>query len=249
MAGFKPKTIKPKKPDKFHAQAVVSGITYASDLLLNGKEQKKYFCKELAPQNVIVVRLAIFNNSSNKKVLPLERIRLIDPDGKEVPALSPATVAQAVIQGITVDALSDQPYVRVVGDPDLNPDARIDRTDPRRQDPNDPRYDPRLDPNHPDYNCYPNSPCDKARRRAGIRPRPSVGVVLNPYGKEYGEISSQLIEKDFIDKAHSTDPILPSMKRDKFLYFKLVDRPASVKGFELLLPRDDDTQKAIHLKY
>lgn len=239
MAGFKAKVIKSKKPQQFHAHIIVSGITFAADLLLEGKDQKDFFYKELTPCNVIALRLAIFNDSPGEVVMSLNGIQLTGPDGKEVPLVDPETVAQAVLQGFAVSSAADEAPVQVarttrVGDP------RIDKTDPN--------YDPRLDPTDPNYD--PTDPRNRGYDRGayGTR-RPDVGVILNPSGGKYNAISGQLIAKDFMDKAHSADPISPSLMRDRFLYFKMAERPASIRGFELRLPQGKGIDKAVSLKF
>ena len=40
---FKTKNIKPKKADQFQSRTTASGVTFAADLLIKSKEQKKYF--------------------------------------------------------------------------------------------------------------------------------------------------------------------------------------------------------------
>jgi len=239
VAGFKAKVIKSKKPQQFHTHIVVSRITFAADLLLDGKDQKDFFYKELTPCNVIALRLAIFNDSPGEVVMPVNGIQLTGPDGKEILLIDPETVAQAVLQGFIVSSDTDQPPVQVtrtkrVGDP------RIDKTDPN--------YDPRLDPTNPSYD--PADPRNRGYDRGTYGThRPNVGVVLNPSAGKYNAISGQLIAKDFADKAHSEDPILPSMMRDRFLYFRMAERPTSINGFELHLPRGRGMDQAVSLKF
>ena len=81
LAGFKVKLIKPKKPDQFQVRVVVSGVTWAADLLVSPSQQKDFFYKELTPVNVFAVRLAIFNTGGGQIVLPVERVELMDPAG------------------------------------------------------------------------------------------------------------------------------------------------------------------------
>ncbi len=252
-AAFKAKIVKPKKPERFQSHVAASGISFAADLLLEGREQKDFFCKELTPHDVIAVRLAIFNDSKNEVVLPLEEIRLTDPNGREVPWVGAEVVAKAVTEGIKTNSKVDQPKV-AVSDKPYRRIPQANRTDPTydpRRDPMDPNYDPRLDPSNPNYdpNCYPNSPCDRVSRQSRRLPTPGVHVDVNPYGSEYGTISEKLIQKDFNNKAHSTDPIPPSTVRDKFLFFALTDRPAGVEGFELHLPQGNGIPQPITLKF
>ena len=100
VAGYKVKLVKPKKPSQFQASTAVDGVTYSADLLLEGKDQKDYFWKELTPSNVIAVRLAVFNSGKLEVVLPLDGIQLLSPEGEGLALLAPDTVAQAVLQGL-----------------------------------------------------------------------------------------------------------------------------------------------------
>ena len=75
--GFKAKTVRPKKPEKFQVRVVSSGITFAADLLLDGKDQAEFFFKGLSPSNVIAVRRAIFNGWNAEVVMPLDGIQLV----------------------------------------------------------------------------------------------------------------------------------------------------------------------------
>ena len=59
FAGFKPKLIKAKKAEQFETRATTAGATYAADLLLEAKDQKEYFYKDLTPSSVIALRLAV----------------------------------------------------------------------------------------------------------------------------------------------------------------------------------------------
>jgi hypothetical protein len=240
-AGFKPKLIKSKKPEQFQARAVVSGVGFAADLLLEGKEQKKFFCEELSPHDVIAVRLAVFNNSAGAVVLPLEDIRLTDPEGREVPRIGAAAVAEAVNGGIEKNTDVDQPTIQTASNP-----AR--RSGPVNT--SDPTYDPSRNPADPNYDptCEPNSPCGQLRKLSQM-PAPGAHVEINPYGSEYGTISERLIQKDFIDKSHSADPIPAAGVRDKFLFFALPGRPAGIKGYELHLPPGKDIPQPVILKF
>jgi hypothetical protein len=250
IAGFKAKPIKSKSPEKFQTRAVVGGITVASDLLLSEKEQTEFFYKELKSNRIIPVRLAIFNNSQEEVLIPEEGIRLIDPDGEEIPDVRPEEVAEAVLQGYAVTSGKKNSPVQVgVGPRAVDP--RSDPRDPRYNpqiDPNDPGYDPRMDPADPRYD-----PSDPRNRGYGSRrTMPGVDIVLNPSGSgggNYDEITKRLIEKDFSDKAYSADPVMPKMKRDRFLYFAIDAPPAGIKGFELLLPQGKGLPQGIKLVF
>ncbi len=260
FAGFKAKQLRPKKPEQYLARTTVGGVTYAADLLLQGKEQKDFFYKELTSSNIIAVRLAVFNQGKGDVILPVDGIQLIGPGGKELPLVAPDTVAQAVLQGSVVSADADKDKdqkdsaVRV-GPNTRTMDPRTDRTDPRydpRMDPNDPSYDPN-DPrvrNDPRYNDprY-NDP------RYGRYPMPGVNVMVNPTlgggggGGDRSAYEGQLIQKDFNDKAHSSDPIDPMMVRDRFLYFSMPDRPVTDKGFVLRIPAGKGIPQEIVLRF
>ncbi len=255
FAGFKPKNIRPKKPDQYQARMIVGSVTYAADLLLAGKDQKDFFYKELTPSGVIAVRLAVFNNSNNEVVLP-DGIQLLGPSGKEIPSVAPQVVADAVLQGSPVTAEVKQKESPVQVGPNVRAgDPRVDRTDPRydpRLDPNDPSYDP-TDPrnrryNDPRYNDPNYDPRYGGYGRPGIIVSPRVGGD----GRDSGGISQfekQLIEKDFSDKAHSSDPIDGMMIRDRFLYFSMSDLPVTNKGFTLRIPKGKGIPQEIVLNF
>lgn len=246
FAGFKPKIVKPKKPDQFQARVTQVGVTYAADLLLDGKDQKDYFYKELTPSSVIAVRLAVFNAGKEEVLLPLDGLQLIDADGKEIPLVAPETVAEAVLRGMVVTAQAkDKKPVAV------SPNIRYG--DPR-YDRGDPRYDPRMDPTDPSYD--PNDPQNRRYGRSGTYgpyARPGIDVVMNPGGAGGGgdlsQFEKKLVEKDFQDKAHAPEPIPNSMNRDKFLYFSIPTRPPSARGFTLRLPRSKGIPQEIALKF
>ena len=256
FAGFKPKNVRPKKPEQYQTKVTAGGVTYAADLLLDAKAQKDFFYKELTPSGIIAVRLAVFNNSAGGLVLPLDKLQLTGPDGGEIPLVAPDMVAQAVLSGmvVTPDVRKKDGPVKVA--PNMRTgDPRTDRTDPRydpRLDPNDPSYDP-TDPrnrpvNDPRYNDPRNDP------RYGGYPRPGVDVILNPgsgrgSGGDLSQFEKQLAEKDFNDKAHSTDPIDGSMVRDRFLYFTAKDLPAGGTGFTLRIPKSKGIPEEIVLKF
>lgn len=251
VAAFKPKNIRPKKPDQYQVQVTSTGVTFAADLLMAGKEQKEFFYKELTPSNIIAVRLAVFNNGKGEVVLPVDRLQFSGPDGKEIPLLAPETVAQAVLQGVTVTAEAKDNKLPVSVAPRM-------RTGDPRTDPSDPRYDPRLDPNDPSYD-----PNDPRNRRYDNRPygnypwgRPGVDVIMNPGGGAGGgsrgdlsQFERQLVEKDFSDKAHSIDPLVASMTRDRFLYFALPGPSSSPKGYILRVPVSKGIPQEVLLKF
>jgi hypothetical protein len=247
FAGFKVKLIKPKAAEQFQTHLKVGEVTYAADLLIEGKDQKSYFYKELTPAHVIAVRLAVFNQGRSEVVLPLDRLQLLDPSGREVPLVGPDAVAQAVLRGLVVTAeVRDKAPVQVA--PTLEP--RLDPNDPRNN-PNDPRYDPRAadpryNPNDPRYGRYPNG-------TYGPYLRPGVDVVLNPGGGggsgDLSRFEKSLVEKDFNDKAHTMEPVLPHLGRDKFLYFSFTEKPASVKGFTLRLPQAKGMLQEVVLQF
>jgi hypothetical protein len=232
--GFKAKTVRPKKPERFQARAVSSGITFAADLLLDGKDQREFFFKELSSANVIAVRLAIFNGSNSEIVMPLDDIQLVGPDGKEIIPVEPEAVAHAVLHGFPVSSATEQAPVQV---------GSTTRTRSSRTDRSDPGYDPRLDPTTPNYD--PTDP----RNTGYSRSRPDVLVILNPTGGKYGAISGQLIEKDFVNKAYSADPIPPSMMRDKFIYYGLENHAPGTKGFELRLLKGKGISEPVILRF
>ncbi len=257
FAGFKPKNVRPKKPEQYQTKFSGGSVTYAADLLLDGKSQKDFFYKELAPSGVIAVRLAVFNRSTRGVVLPVDSLRLTGPDGEELAPLPPEEVAQAVLAGmvVTQDIRKKDGPVKV---------APTMRTGDPRMDPSDPRYDPRLDPNDPSYDPTDprNRPVNDPRYndpryndpRYGRYPRPGVDVILNPgggrgSGGDLSQYEKQIAEKDFSDKAHSTDPIDASMVRDRFLYFPVKELPKSGTGFELRIPKSKDIPEGVVLKF
>jgi hypothetical protein len=253
LAGFKVKLVKPKKPEQFQVHTSSAGVTYAADLLLESKDQNDYFYKPLSPSNVISVRLAVVNGGSEEVVLPLEELQLIGPDGNPVPPVPPEAVAQAVLQGLVVST-----QVKEKRPVAVNPGVR---TGDPRTDPSDPRYDPSLDPNDPRYD--PNDP--RARRTGDPRydrrgtyggplGTPGVDVILNPGGGTGGggdlsQFEKQLVEKDFRDKAHSTQMIQRSLSRDRFLYFSLQNPPSNRAGFTLRLPASKGIPQEVILKF
>jgi hypothetical protein len=141
-------------------------------------------------------------------------------------------------------------------DPRMDPnDPRYDPTGPRvgrdpRYDPNDPRSrDPRYDPNDPRND--PTSPYPRTRGYGGYG---GPSIILNPGGGRGGggdlsQFERTLVEKDFSDKAHAPEPILPSLTRDRFLFFSLASAPASHKGFTLRIPPGKGIPAEVLLKF
>ena len=68
-------------------------------------------------------------------------------------------------------------------------------------------------------------------------------------GGDMSQFEKQLVEKDFDDKAHSSDPIDGSMIRDRFLYFSMKDRPTTAKGFALRLPKSKGIPEEVVLRF
>lgn len=275
-AGFKVKLLKPKKAEQFQVNVASAGVTFAADLLLSANEQKEFFYRELTPSNIVAVRLAVFNSGSTAITLPLEQLQLLAPDGKPLTLVLPDTVAEAVLQRKVVSEKPKSAPVqasapgnpRSPGDPGYDP--RRDRSDPRydpRADPNDPRYDPRLDPSDPRYN--PNDPRNRGNYPSGYPggnyPRgnyPGGGypggwggpsIVLSPGGggtpSDLSQYEKSLVVKDFDDKAHTTEPILPSLARDRCLYFLISGPPGAAKGYVLRLPAVKGMPGEILLKF
>jgi hypothetical protein len=244
LAGFKAKNVKPKKPEQFQARTTLAEVTYAADLLIQEKELKEFFYKDLTLFDMFAVRLSVFNRGNSEVAMPVEDFHLFAPDGTEVPAVGPDVVAQRVLEVLAVasETKKKNPPVEVGPAP---------RTYDPRQDPRDPRYDPTLDPNDPRYN--PNDP--RSDPRNDPYNRPSVGVVLNPGGgttDTVGDVSQYekvLVEKDFSDKAHHSDPVLPSFTRDKFLYYAVKEIPASVRGYTLRLSPGNGRPEEVVLRF
>ncbi|NWG13385.1 MAG: hypothetical protein HXY20_07625 [Acidobacteria bacterium] len=247
LAGFKAKTIKPKKPDQFQARVTAADVTYAADFLAREKDQKDFFYKDLISSNIVAVRLAVINRGAQEVDLQVDTIRLLAPDGAEVPAVGADIVAQAVLKGLVVSAETRRREPPVsVGTSTRDP----------RYDPTDPRYDPSMDPNDPRYD--PNDPRNRDRRYGndpygGPWGRPSVDVVLNPGGGGSGgdlsRYESQLVEKDFGDKLHMSEPVLPGFTRDRFLYFSVKEKPAATQGYTLRLPPAKGRPQEVILRF
>jgi hypothetical protein len=261
-AGFRAKNIKPKRPERFQVHVTIAGVTYASDLLLNSKEQRRYFPQELTSHNIVALRLAIFNKSSQEVQIHLEGIHLTDPEGKEFALISPDMVSQAVLLGYKAGSEEDRRralLAHMTGSDDPRSDKNSPDYDPRR-DPNDSRYDPRADPIDPNYNpindpTHPSYSPQQASAKDKIRidqtnqgSTISLPDILN--GRSGNPVfRAKLIEKDFMDKAYWGDPVLSSMRCDKFLYFTIANPPASVKGFELRLFQSSGNREPIILKF
>ena len=258
FAGFKVKNLKPKKPGQYQGSVTVAGVTYAADLLLDGKDQKEYFYKELTPANIIAVRLAIFNNGNDEVILPLDGLELLAPDGKKFSPVSPESAAQAVLSNTPVVAKSKS-EPRQIG---IGPGSS---RDPRR-DPTDPRYDPRLDPNSPSYD--PNDPRNTGQYPPTTNPPGTTpgtyptstypsggtygrpGIIINTGGGEdLSKFERALAEKDFSDKAHTQEPVPVTMSRDRFLYFSIEAPPGASKGYTLSLPVSKGIPQEVTIKF
>jgi hypothetical protein len=231
FGGFKAKQIKAKKPGQFQCRVTVSGVTYAADLLFEGKDQKKYFHDALRPFNLIAVRLAVFNDGIEEVVLPLDEIRLLSAKGVEFTRVDPEAVAQAVSgeNPITVHEKSRGPVVGIGG-------GSIPGYDP-----NDPR----------NRRQYPTGSYPPGSYPSG-GPLGGPEIVLNPGG--VGGIDSienerKLIAVDFLNKGHTSDPIIGTLTRDRFLYFSILEEPATKEGIVLILPVSKGIPKEVILEF
>ncbi len=248
-AGFRAKKIKPKRPEQYQVHVTSGAVTFAADLLLDDGDQKDFFYKALTPSKIIAVRLAVLNRGASEVTVPVRALRLVGPDGKELPHMEPEAVARAVLDGTNV-ASNQKPNN---SGPQVGPN--IHASDPRT----DPTYDPRTDPNDPTYD-----PSDPRNRTSGNGPygngpyggpmgMPGVNVVLGPAGGTTGDLTQferQLAAKDFDDKAFTSEPILPSQTRDKFVYFYFAGTPeARISGYTLLLPAAKGVPQEIVLKF
>lgn len=241
--GFKAKQIKAKNPGQFQCSTTVSGVTYAADLLLEEKDQKKYFHEALTPSNLIAVRLAVFNNGEEEVVLPLNNLRLLNGEGVEYPRVDPEAVVQAVLGEETIN-INDRPKktrVAIMGGsvPSYDPD------DPR-YDPNDPRYDPNDPRNRGEYPPYDYPPGSYPSSGPFGRPE----VVMDPGGSgDSIENERKLVAVDFRNKAHTSDRIIRTLRRDRFLYFALPQETVSKEGIVLILPVSNGIPKEVVLKF
>jgi hypothetical protein len=249
---------------QFQSHVTINGVTFAADLLLKGTDQKEYFYKELTPSNFIAVRLAVFNKGKEEVVLPLGGLRLTAPDGTEFSLAEPQMVAQAVLGKVPATSIANAnpTTVQTVPGGSGNP----------RTDPSDPRYDPRLDPNSPSYD--PNDPRNAGQYPPGSYPPGTVpgtypgsyptgsyptgrslgipGIVLTPGGNgglDLSQVERQLAEKDFSDKAHTSEPVLGSMTRDRFLYFAIPEKLSATTGYTLRIPPDKGIPEEVILKF
>lgn len=244
FGGFKAKIIKTKKPDHYQSHITVSGVTFAADILIKGKEQEKYFYDAIAPSGFLAVRLAVFNNSPNEVVLPLDSLKLILPNGNEYGCVDPDTVAQAVLGDVTGPVIKEESEMPGIGGgPSIDP----------RSDPSDPQYDPRLDPNDPRYD--PQDPRNQGQY-PGTYPRAGTGglpgIILNPGGGGSTDginHERELAAVDFHNKAHTADPIVSSLSRDRFLYFHVSDKISSSDGITLILPASRGITEKVVLEF
>ena len=251
FGGFKAKSIKAKTPKEFQCMTTVAGVTYAADLLLEDKDQEKYFQDPLRPSNLIAVRLAVFNDGKEEVALPVNALRLLSREGIEFPRVDPDAVAQAVLGEDTV-VIHGPPKGSVVGIGGTTPP--YDPTDPR-YDPDDPRLDPtdpRYDPNDPrNRGQYPPDVYPPGRYPSGgTLGRP--GVVLNPGGggsENKIENERKMIAVDFRNKAHTSDPIARTLCRDRFLYFAIPPDTEVGKQMVLILPVSKGIPEEVVLKF
>jgi hypothetical protein len=218
---FKARQIKAKKPGQFQCRATVSGVTYAADLLLEGKDQEKYFHEALRPFNLIAVRLAVFNDGKEEVVLPLNDLRLLSAEGIEFTRLDPEAVAQVVLGENSINGPGK------AGDSGVG----IGRVSVPNYDPSNPR-------------------------NRGIHlprgPLEGPDVVLNPGGGggiDKIENERKLAAVDFRNKAHTSDPIICTLSRDRFLYFSIPEESAIKEGIVLILPVGKGIPKEVILKF
>ena len=238
LGGFKAKRIKSKKPGQFQCITTVAGVTYAADLLLEGKDQKKYFYDALTPSSIIAVRLAVFNDGKEEVVLPLNNLRLLSAEGVEFVRVDPEAVAQAVMGEGSINIHEKPGRTQVgIGTGSLPP-----------YDPNDPRYDPNDPRNRRQY--PPDNYPPGSYPPGGPMGRP--GIVLNPAGDggiDSTEHENKLVAVDFRNKAHTSDPIICTLYRDRFLYFSVPEKPATKEGIVLILPVSRGIPREVVLKF
>lgn len=244
FGGFKAKSIKAKKPGQFQCRTTVAGVTYAADILLEDRDQEKYFQEALRPSNLIAVRLAVFNDGKEEVVLPMNDLRLVNADGVEFARIDPEEVAQAVL-GEDPIIINEKPREPVVGIGGAYPP--YDPTDPR-YDPTDPRYDPNDPRNRRQYppDVYP----PRRYPSGGTLGRP--GVILNPGGGGGGDMienERKMIAVDFRNKAHTSDPIALTLSRDRFLYFAIPSENPTEEGLVLTLPGGKGIPSEVVLKF
>jgi len=199
-------------------------------------------------------------------------IQLVSPETVAQAVLQGKVVSERPKSAGPAQTPQTNPRYRPGYDPRRDPtdpryDPRLDPNDPRydpRLDPSDPRYDPRMDPSDPRNNRYPplggtypggtqpypGQPYPGAQPYPG---QPYPGVVLSPGGGgttgDLSQYERDLAEKDFSDKAHTLDPILPSLNRDKFLYFMVPSRLTALRGYTLRLPAGKGMPQEVVLKF
>lgn len=224
---FKEKQIKAKKPGKFQVHITVSGVTYAADLVVDEKDQKKYFYDALTPSNIIAVRLAVFNQGKEEVVLPLDDLRLLSPEGVAFVRIDPESVGQAVLGEESPINVEEETGGTLIG---VNSGA-----------PNDPRYPGSYPPGSYPPRTYPPS------RRTG-----QPDVVLSPggLGKD-AKIRNErkMAAVDFHNKAHTSDPIVRTLSRDRFLYFSIPEDTVIPKETMLFLPVGKGIPQEVVLKF
>jgi hypothetical protein len=242
--GFKAKKINAKKPGQFQSRSTVAGVTYAADLLLEGKDQEKYFYDTITP-NYMAVRLSVFNDGKEEVVLPLNDLRLLNSEGVEFIRVDPEAVAKAVLgeEPININEKPEGPMVGV----GVGSLPRYDPDDPR-YDPQDPRYDPNDPRNRGQYppDDYPPGSYPPGGPLGG------PVIVLNPKGGgDINQIENErkMAAVDFRNKAHTTDPIIGTLCRDRFLYFSVPSAPFSKEGIVLILPMSRGIPQEVILKF
>ncbi len=231
FGGFKAKHIKAKKPGQFHCRVTVSGVTYAADLLLEGKDQEKYFHGDLTPSNFVAVRLAVFNDGKEEIVLPLNDLRLISAEGREFTRIDPEEFVQTVLGNAPTDTYE-------------NPEGPVVGTVGVSLPPYDPS-DPRNRRQYPPYDYPPGT-------HPSSGPLGGPGIVLNPGagdGNDNIENERRLAAVDFRNKAHTPDPIPCTLIRDRFLYFSAPEKPDTKEGVVLFLPAGPGIPEEVTLKF
>ena len=165
--------------------------------------------------------MAVFNDGKEEVVLPLNDLRLLNAEGVEFTRVDPETVAQTVLGENSVIG-----YGKPGGSGGGVGGVSI----------------PPYDPNDP--------------RNRGIHlprgPLEGPDVVFNPGGGggvDKIENERKLAAVDFRNKAHTSDPIIRTLSRDRFLYFSIPDGPAIKKGLVLILPVSKGIPKEVILKF